>query len=158
MLMRVSGQFEENLPGVRRDFGRSSLFNQQPGNTPFDLWVLPLEEGKEARPYIATRAVEGVGQFSPDGHWVAMESNESGRSEVYVRSFPDPGRKYTISRNGGQWPFWSADGRELFFLDLDAKRMMVAAVQTEPTFHAESPRLLFESDIPIWDIDITPDG
>ena len=92
--------------------GRFLLFNHQAGTgQSFDLWVLPLEEEAEATPYLATKFREAWGLFSPDGHWVATESNESGRLEVYVRSFPDPGRKWTISTDGGRSPLWSPDGR-----------------------------------------------
>jgi serine/threonine-protein kinase len=103
---------------------------------------------------------EWAARFSPDGRWVAYVSDESGRYEVYVRSFPEPGRKWTISTSGGREVRWSRDGQELFFQGLDERRMMVAAVRTEPTFRAEAPSSLFESQHPItsYNWDVTPDG
>ena len=126
-----------------------------------DVSVLPLEEGAEAWPYLVTAFDEEHSQFSPDGRWVAYASDESGRPEVYVRSFPDPGRKWPVSTSGGLAVRWSRDGRELFFQGLDAKQVMVAAVRTEPTFRAEPPTPLFKSEHPFGDAgdwDVMPDG
>ncbi|MCM2316857.1 MAG: protein kinase, partial [Thermoanaerobaculia bacterium] len=80
-----------------------------------DLWVLPLKG--DAKPYVFVRSpfVEYGGRFSPDGRTVAYVSNESGRSEVYVRPFPGPGPARQLSRGGGLTPRWSGDGRTLYF-------------------------------------------
>jgi hypothetical protein len=64
-------------------------------------------------------------QFSPDGKWVAYVSEESGRSEVYVRPFPGPGQKLLVSTEGGAQPRWRGDGRELFYIGLDERLMAV---------------------------------
>ena len=79
----------------------------------FDVWVQPVDGGA-ARPYLATPARETGARVSPDGRWVAYVSNESGRDEVYVESFPSPGRRVLVSAGGGTAPVWRADGRELY--------------------------------------------
>jgi Tol biopolymer transport system component len=76
---------------------------------------VPLDSGGVVRPYVATLANEYGGHFSPDGRWVAVGSDESGRDEVYVRSFPDPSSKVQVSVTGGSEPIWAADGTRLFY-------------------------------------------
>ena len=74
---------------------------------------------------------EREGQFSPDGKWVAYQSNESGRFEIYVQPFPGPGGKFQISTNGGAQPRWNKNGKEIFYVSLDSK-MMAAPVKLSP--------------------------
>ena len=81
---------------------------------------------------VKTPFAEQYPRLSPDGHWLAYASNESGRSEVLVQSFPEAGARTQISTSGGTEPVWSRDGRELFYLDGDAMR--VVEVRTSPTF------------------------
>ena len=81
--------------------------------------------------------------FSPDGRFLAYVSDESGRSEVYVRSYPEGDQKWSVSADGGQEPVWSRDGHELFYRK-DYK-MLVVPVETGSTFRAERPHLLFEA-------------
>jgi dipeptidyl aminopeptidase/acylaminoacyl peptidase len=81
--------------------------------------------------------------FSPDGRWIAYESDESGANQIYVIPYPGPGGRNQVSIDGGSQPQWSPQGDELFFLS--GTRMMVADVQTEAGFQAGNPRQLFES-------------
>jgi hypothetical protein len=90
-----------------------------------DLWVLPLTGNRQPRPFLRTSARETQAQVSPDGRWIAYASDESGRLEVYVDSFPTPGAKATISNGGGGQPQWRADGKELFFLTANGTLMAV---------------------------------
>lgn len=76
---------------------------------------------------LQTEFNESHGAFSPDGQYVAYTSDESGRSEIYVQTFPDPTRRWQVSTEGGSWPRWRRDGNELFFLALDTA-VMVASV------------------------------
>jgi hypothetical protein len=108
-----------------------------------DLWVLPLSN-RQPRPFLQTAFDERQGQFSPDGRWVAYSSDESGRYEVYVQSFPTPGGKRQISTNGGTEPQWRRDGKELFYLGTDQK-LMVAEVKSGSAFDADVPKRLFET-------------
>jgi serine/threonine-protein kinase len=111
--------------------GRSLLLTSL-RETSWDILRVPLDSGAEARSYLATGAVEGAARFAPDGRWVALTSNESGRDEVYVRSFPDPSSKVQVSVTGGTEPTWSADGRRLYYRSGSA--LMEAKVSLTPSF------------------------
>jgi len=109
-----------------------------------DLWLLTLREGTTAR-FIASPAEELHGNFSPDGRLVAYTSNESGRFEVYVETFPRSDRKWSVSTNGGYEPRWRADGREIYYLSEDRK-LMAVAVGAGPSFGIPKP--LFQTRVP----------
>jgi Tol biopolymer transport system component len=109
--------------------GRSILYftGTSTSQTGADLFVLPLSGDRKPIPFLNTQFNEIAGHFSPDGRWVAYYSNESGRYEVYVASFPGPGGKWQISTSGGKSARWRRDGTEIFYLDPDNK-LMAAAV------------------------------
>jgi serine/threonine-protein kinase len=107
-----------------------------------DIWALPSGGDHKPRAVVRTPFAEMYPRLSPDGRWLAYTSDESGRIEVIVQSFPEPGGKTQISTSGGVEPVWSRDGRELFFLNGDA--MMAVEIRTSPTFSAGAPRMLFE--------------
>ena len=122
---------------------RYAAFNQmETDGTMTDLWMLPLTGDRTPRPFVKSKFTEGSGRFSPDGRWVAYCSNESGRAEVYVQTWPEPGPKIQISSEGGDDPIWSRNGRELFYRNGD--KMMVVSVATQPTFRASKPQPLWE--------------
>ena len=81
-------------------------------------------------------------KFSPDGHWVAYSSDESGKPEIYVQAFPGPGPKIQVSNAGGTDPVWRRSGGELFYRARN--RMMVVSVVTSPQFKASAPVQLWE--------------
>jgi len=123
--------------------GRFLLYYEVDPESAWDLWALPLEgEDREPLPMANTSFTEVRGRFSPDGHWLAYESNESGRYEVYVQAFPGPGGKRQISTNGGSEPQWDPAGEELYYLGPDLKMMRVT-VQTGDKFDAGIPEPLF---------------
>jgi Tol biopolymer transport system component len=108
--------------------GRFVLYNSVDQKTGSDIWALPMDrEGKPGPPgaVVQTNALEEQARFSPDGNWVAFQSNESGQMEIYLQPFPGPGSKTRVSTNGGIQAMWSSDGRELFYLALDGKLMAV---------------------------------
>jgi len=105
-----------------------------------DLWTLS-PDGK-ATPFLITPFNKSQGRFSPNGRFMAYSSDESGRREIYVQPFPGPGEKVTISTNGGSYPVWSRDGRELFFRQGDAM-MVVDVMTTGRVFRATRERQLF---------------
>jgi Tol biopolymer transport system component len=106
------------------------------------IWILDMAGERSASVFAADTEWQANGRFSPDGRWIAYESDESGRAEVYVRAFPGPGGKWQVSSAGGGFPGWRRDGKELFYLGLD-NRLMAVPVGTEGTFRAGSPAPLF---------------
>jgi eukaryotic-like serine/threonine-protein kinase len=124
--------------------GRHVLYNAMSRQS-FDLWVLPLFGERRPEPFVRTDFQEAGGRFSPDGRWIAYISNESGRYEVYVQSFPVSGGKWQVSNGGGGSPRWRRDGRELFYLSADGKLLMAVEVDgSSDTFEAGVPKRLFE--------------
>ena len=121
--------------------GQILAFAGQDANRGYDILILPLEGDRTPAPFLATSFDERAPAFSPDGHWLAYISNESGKNEVYVQPYPGPGGKRLISTNGGTEPVWSADGRELFYRQ--GIQIMAVAVETQPTFTTGTPQVLF---------------
>jgi len=108
-----------------------------------DLWFVTLPELKNGL-FLKAPATLRNGQFSPDGKWVAYASNETGKWEIYVTSFPEPRGKWQVSIGGGEQPRWGGDGRELFYLSSDHK-MMAAQVTTGANFDVGTPAALFQA-------------
>ncbi len=111
--------------------------------TRMDIWLLPLFGDRQPKPYLVTQFVEASGKVSPDGRWLAYRSDESGRQEIYVQSFPEPGRKVTVSKGGGGVPRWRRDGKELYYVASDNK-LMAVPVETGANFTAGTPVALFD--------------
>ena len=140
--------------------GRFILYETLDPVTKFDLWILPLFGDRKPFAYLATPFVEWNGQFSSDGRWIAYASNESGKPQVYVRPFPGPGQAMQISVDGGKFPRWRKDGRELFYVGPDGK-MMAVALKTDITVEASQPVPLFDGINPLgpdWNYDVSGDG
>ena len=127
--------------------GRFVLYSQVNPTTNVDLLLLPLTGERKPEPFVQTNFIEAQGRFSPDGHWVAYTSNETGRFEVYVQSFPTVGVKVPISTGGGSQPQWRSDGRELFYFTPDRKLMSVEVTAQGSTFKVGVARALFDIHI-----------
>ena len=132
---------DDNYPSSVSPDGRWLLFVRMSGQRDVDVWVLPLEGDRRAKPLFATPFVESRARFSPDGRWIAYHSNASGRFEVYVQPFPPSGGKWQVSSDGGESPVWSPTTRELFYRKGDS--LMAVPFESEPSFTAGRPRLLF---------------
>jgi Tol biopolymer transport system component/predicted Ser/Thr protein kinase len=128
--------------------GQFILYGEADPKTGRDLWALPLT-GTDRKPIsIAKTAFEELnGQFSPDVHWVAYETNESGRFEIFVQPFPVANGKWQVSTGGGTQPRWRADGKELYFVAPEGK-LMAASITTIPAFAAGTPVPLFPVTLP----------
>jgi Tol biopolymer transport system component len=105
--------------------------------------------GNERKPRVLvnTPFEERNGQFSPDGRWVAYETNESGRFEIVLQPFPEPSGKWQVSTGGGTQPRWRADSRELYFIAPDEKLMAVPLTTSGSTIEAGTPVTLFPTRI-----------
>jgi eukaryotic-like serine/threonine-protein kinase len=123
--------------------GNSLVSQDSAPETGIDLALLRLRPMPVRAPLIRSMFGETNGEISPDGRWIAYQSNDSGREEVYVRPFPDVDRgRWQVSTDGGTRPLWARNGRELFYLDQEDLLTNVT-VQTEPTFVVSRPvRLL----------------
>jgi WD40-like Beta Propeller Repeat len=121
-----------------------------------DLWTMS-PDGKIA-PFLVKPFNETACRFSPDGRCLAYSSDESGRREIYVQPFPGPGEKIAVFTNGGNYPVWSRNGRELFYRQGDA--MMVVEVSTAGVFSATREHQLFTSQDPGFrgEFDVSADG
>jgi eukaryotic-like serine/threonine-protein kinase len=113
----------------------------------------PPSPGKNPRRLLEKQALV---RFSPDGQLIAYASSESGRSEIYVQSFPGPGDKWTISTDGGTTPAWSNSGRELFYRE--GNKLMAVRIEHSPAFRASKPTLLFERRYANNSFGVSPDG
>jgi hypothetical protein len=90
-----------------------------------DLWALPISGDRTPFPIANTDFNERHGQFSPDVKWMAYQSDESGRAEIYLQPFPGPGDRIQVSPTGGAQPRWRRDAKELFYMRLDGRLMAV---------------------------------
>jgi serine/threonine protein kinase/Tol biopolymer transport system component len=106
--------------------GRFLLCSKNNAKTGFDLWALPMTDERKPIPVAQTRFNERRGQFSPDGRWVAYESNDSGVFQIYVQPFPASGGKWQVSTDGGTQVRWRHDGKELFYIASDRRLMAVS--------------------------------
>lgn len=140
--------------------GMRLLFNEVRPGTGEDVMMLSLDRARLVTPLLQSKFAERNPAISPDGRWVAYESNESGREEIYVRPFPNvAGGRWQVSSGGGTNPVWSRAGRELFYRDLTA--VLAVDVQTEPAFAAGTPRALFDGPYRSTlaaSFDVSPDG
>ncbi len=111
-----------------------------------DIWIMPLDENGagDPEPFVSTPFTESGPRFSPDGRWIAYTSNETGRPEIFVASFPPGGGKWQVSSGGGTQALWSGDGRELFFRT-DTGIMSVRISTEGASFRANRPDVVFEA-------------
>lgn len=126
--------------------GRFISFGEVIVKTKPDIWILPTTGKKEPFAFLQTEFTEYQGKFSPDGHWFAYASDESGRLEVYVQTFPASGRKWQVSASGGAQPRWRRDERELFYISPD-RTLMAVGIKSDSTFTAGVPKALFKTKI-----------
>lgn len=134
------------VPNALTPDGKSLVFLSRDADakTGDNLGLLSMEGERPSKPLLRTQFNERNGEISPDGRWMAYQSNESGQDQIFVRPFPDvDAGRWQISTAGGTRPLWSRDGRELFYLT-EGGSVMAVAVQLRPTFSAGSPKTLLE--------------
>jgi dipeptidyl aminopeptidase/acylaminoacyl peptidase len=112
----------------------------------WDVWLGPAEGGKPPTPFLNSPSSETFARFSPDGRWLAYQTDESGRNEIYVRPVSGAQGKWQISINGGSSPEWRGDGKEIFFLGAD-QSIMAAPIESAETFRPGTPKALFRASL-----------
>lgn len=138
--------------------GRFICYSESSLETGEDIWILDRSDHLKTRPFLATAFDEFEPQFSPDGRWMAYSSNESGTYEIYVASFPNPGKKVRASNAGGSRPRWRRDGKELYYVSGD-NRMMSVPIRVGDAAEVGAPQPLFNLDVAGWrDYDVLADG
>ncbi|HJN42857.1 MAG: hypothetical protein CL477_16015 [Acidobacteria bacterium] len=158
---RLTQSEKEPVPHTISPDGRWLLVEERAFETGRGLALLSLEDGA-TQPLFPTGATERNAEISPDGEWIAYESKTSSRSGIYVQPFPNLGEgKWMVSGEGGTWPVWGPDGRELFFLD-GVSRLMVVAMETNDGLRPGIPEILIDGQVtqatPGRPYDLSPDG
>ncbi len=157
----ISDDREKRPSDISRD-GQWVVFNSVGGPVTggMDIWAWSASD-KKARPWLATPFAELCARLSPDGKWIAYQSDESGRMEVYVRAFPESEEKWMISVGGGVMPTWRGDGREMFYLSLERKMMAVPFNPGGSSLQVGAPVMLFDARVrmhPTLQYDVSSDG
>jgi serine/threonine-protein kinase len=163
----TSGPGDKMVPNWSRD-GRYLVYIQMGHTTADDIWALPLDGDRTPFAVLRSASVETNPALSPDGKWLAFESPQFGRPEVFVTRFPESRQaaeaapRWQVSTQGGSRPRWSADGRAILFASLDDARILRADVRPGgPAFESDAPRVFAE--IPVMPVarspfDVTADG
>jgi serine/threonine protein kinase/Tol biopolymer transport system component len=140
--------------------GSHLLYSFTSETTASDIFLVSLAGKGEPAPFAATKAAESSAQFSPDGRFVVYATNETGRPEVFVAAFPQPGGRWQVSQGGGVEPRWSRDGRELFYVDPQNQLVSVEVETNHNGFQLGGARPLFQwhGAGGLWRYDVSPDG
>ena len=150
--------------------GRFLLYQNQNAHSPtgFDLLVAPLEGDRKPWAFLQTKFDEKQGRFSPDGRWVAYQSNESGRPDIYIREFVDRAAagfqakaaspQWQVSTAGGLFPAWRHDGKELYWVGPDSRMMAATITVTGKTLQPSPPFALFQTRIAGGGLDVNTGG
>ena len=146
--------------------GRYILFQDLNPDQTSDLWYLAVNADKNPVRFTQARRNEIYGQFSPDGRWVAYASNETGRYEVYIESFPGQEQRLQASQKGGASVHWRRDGKKLFYIALDKKLMAVEIEKIASQLRVDTPKELFQTNLDAApqqlparaQYDVSPDG
>jgi serine/threonine-protein kinase len=151
---------DQGAPGSVSPDGRLLVFTGSGATTGSDIFTLSLDNGGGVKPLIQTEFEESFAVFSPDGRWLAYQSDEKGRREVFVQPYPPTGAKRQVSDEGGSKPRWSAKGDEIFYRN--GPKLFAVPIETEPAFKPGRPKLLFEKPFVETntrkDYDVAPDG
>ena len=151
-----------NYPSSWSPNGHLLLFDHQDKSGKISMWVLPLSGDRRPYRFLETPFNAQMGAFSPDGHWVAYVSNDSGKDEIYVAPFPNAGARVRVSTEGGSQPRWRRDGRELYYLSPEAKIMLAELPPAMSDFRVGAVRPLFAlsglTGVPGYLYDVSADG
>src|SRR5262249_7628434 len=135
------------IPAAWSADGKYIVYTVYDPKTSTDQWLLAMTGDQKAVPLLNSRFLEWHAQVSPDGKWLAYNSDQTGRLEIYVKQFPSGEGKWQVSTAGGVEPRWRGDGKEIFYFSAlsEGKVMAVNVNASGTTFEAEAPRELFDS-------------
>jgi eukaryotic-like serine/threonine-protein kinase len=137
--------------------GRRLLYLNETATAIWNIFLLPLGGDAKPTPWLPSRFSQTSPRFSPDGRWIAYESDESGAPEIYVALTDGGGQKQRISPSGGRWPRWRGDGKELYYYASDGF-IMATAVTAGVRWNSGAPAPLFQVGRSIQNYDLMPDG
>jgi Tol biopolymer transport system component len=142
----ISNQNKQALDWV----GGTLLVRSNDPETGWDIWAARVDRRSEPVPIIRTAAEESDARLSPDQKWIAYQSNESGRIEIYLQSYAGPGQRTRVSLNGGARVSWRPDGKELFYLGLDGTliaRRVSLPLNSKGAVEFGEPTVLFSTNV-----------
>jgi eukaryotic-like serine/threonine-protein kinase len=149
-------------PGSISGDGRWLAYVESNPVTGNDIWVAGLNPVVAPQPIIQTPAIESYPVFSADGRWLAYNIVENGTPEVYVQPFPGPGRRERVTKGGGYSPLWAPDGRSLFYMSPDRRKIFVVSISVGDPIHVEQSEVFAEGDFsgttPVTGYDVSKDG
>ncbi|MGH9672691.1 MAG: TolB family protein [Bryobacteraceae bacterium] len=142
---------------------RFLLYTVIRAKTGLDLFAVPMDGDRTPIPVVQSEFNDTAGVFSPDGRWIAYQSNESAPAQVFVQGFPKAAGRFQVSTNGGVRPNWRRDGREIYYLSPDRKMMAVEVKADGLAFETGRPRVLFQTRVAgappfVNTYDVTADG
>jgi Tol biopolymer transport system component len=155
---RLLSSENNQIPYAWSPDGSVLAYTEVNSNSRSDIWLMSASE-HQSRPFLNSVFNEGQPSFSPDGHWLAYVSDESGKSEVYVTSYPVIHERKLISVDGGEEPVWSRNSNALYYRN--GQRWLVVTTSTRQAFDASQPRVLFEGNylnVSGLSYDVTADG
>ena len=163
--LRLTETKNKKVPSCWSPDGKVLAFDQLKSGTTWNTLTMTIEGSEklgwklgEPKLFFDSPFTQDMSVFSPDGHWLAYESNESGNSQVYVRPFPGPGGTWQVSTGGGRFPKWSRNGKELFYLTQDNKIMVATYTASGDSFRPDKPRLWSPGQLTERNFDLYPDG
>ncbi len=133
------------------------VLNQLDPQSAQNVWLLPASGTGEPKLLVRTANRDRGGAVSPDGRWLAYASEETGRYEIYVQAFPDPGQRQQVSQHGGMKNWWTRDGRQMLFLGNDQRSLWLVDFEPGATLRIGIPRQIATLPPGIRGIDATPD-
>jgi eukaryotic-like serine/threonine-protein kinase len=151
----IEGDSQNRVPTDWSPDGQFLIFGVGDFASSGQIWILRLGGDHKAEPLVQGNFVAANARFSPDGRWIAYNSNESGRPEVYVVSFGAGTGKWQVSNTGGVLPVWRHDGKELFYWSLDNTLSSVSVESKSPAIEVSAPRPLFRLRNPMGNVGIT---
>jgi Tol biopolymer transport system component len=159
MEQRLARSGEAQYPTSCSSDGRYLAFHQVNSAGNFDIWTLRLDGDRTPRAFLYSQFDESFASFSPDGHWLCYQSNESGQFEVYAVPFPQGEGKWQISTGGGISPSWVKGGREIIYYKPTTKSFMRVPITYTPDVHPGQSEELFRiRSAPIYLPNVSPDG